>query len=469
MRVEHTLQSARAMRAALPIATLALVFRSGLATACPPPTPSLPTDVSTNETPATASPCIVHVDWRTGRRLLEVRYALGAGATTRSGIGSTANAFGALELAYALQFGSDLDQPSYEIEGSAGVAAQRFAGAIDANGLVTRAALRLGPARVAESVVDEGRANFAAFPMTMELAHTGELGARPRISTRPELARALYGRERVELATRVLRVEGAGTKASTSPPGETEPSAPSSWALDVLPLHTGLDVAMQDGSRIETTVGGALMGVVEHTMGAKLDLLGVEYRHVDLPMSEPTSLMTVWMLKLDAVDPTTGTAYLLGWGEVVVPEELQAFARHIDPENGHLTIGGAGWYARRAWGGFGMQYKREPYIAMTGELGLEDRVSGEIYVPRALGLVARGFGARTHRLVDDELVHDFTAGIEIDASYARDSWQATLGLELGRTFYTALDASMPTTTGFVAALGVTAQHTGRRAWHRAVR
>lgn len=451
------------MRAVIVIAVLALTFDR--AKACPVPT-GIVTDVSTNDMPATTSPCITTVDWGSVRRMFEVGYSVGAGGTSRSGVGSAANAFAAVELAYALQFGSDPEQPSYEVELAGGVAAQRFAGAIDATGLVTHAALRLGPAHMVESSIDTGRGNLAFFPMTMELAHVGELAARPRISSRPELARSLYGRERVELATRVLRFEGAGQKASTSAPGDTLPIKPSAWAIDMLPLHTGIDAAAQDATRFETTVGGALFGVVDHTMGAKVDLLGVEYQHIDLSMTGPTSLMTVWMLKLDAVDPSTGTGYMMGWGEVVVPEELQAFAYKVDPESGNLTIGGIGWFAHRNWGGYGAQYRRDPYVAMTGELGLEDRISGEVYVPRALGLVARGFWARTKRLVDNELVNDVTAGIELDASYARDGWSSNLGLELGRTFYTALDNAMPTTTGFVASVGLTVQHSGRRSWQR---
>ena len=463
MRLEPTLHDGRPMRAALVV--LFSLLAVDRATACPTAS-AVPIDVSTNDTPATTAPCIIGIDWRSVRRIVELGYAVGAGGTSRSGIGSAANLYATLELAYGLQFGRDPEQPSYEIEVSGAVTAQQHAGAIDATGLVTRAGLRLGPAQIAASVVDEGRGNLAAFPMTLELAHVGELAARPRISSRPELARALYTRERVELATRILRVEGAGEKATTTAPGITEPKKATSWALDLIPLYSGVDIAAQDGARFDFTVGGALLGVVEHTTGAKLDLLRVEHHRVDLPMRGPTSYQTVWMLKLDAVDPTTGAGYMLGWGEVIVPDELRDFAYKIDPEEGNLTIGGAGWYTQRGWGGFGMQYKREPYISMTGELGLEDRVSGEIYVPRALGFVARAFGARTQRLVDDELVHDVTAGIGLDASYARDGWSTNVGLELGRTFYTVLDNAMPTSTGFVAEFGLTVQRAGGRTWTR---
>jgi hypothetical protein len=78
----------------------------------------------------------------------------------------------------------------------------------------------------------------------------------------------------------------------------------------------------------------------------------------------------------------------------------------------------------------------------------------------------RGFGARTTRLVDDALVHDLTTGIELGASYGGKGWTSKLDLELGRTFYTALDNTMPTEAGFVASFGLSVQHTGRRAWLR---
>lgn len=456
------------MRFAFVLTTLAgLVGSTGLATACPVESAVLAEDVSTNAAPTTSAPCLTNVDWRSVRRLFEARYAIGASGTTRTGVGSMTSAFAALELGFALQLGSDPAQPSYEIELSGGASAQRFTGAVEATGLTTRAGLRLGPARMVASMDDEGRGNIAAFPLTMELAHSGELAARPRISSRPEMARALYSRERVELATRVIRVEGAGTKAATTAPGTTEPRKPSAWAIDVFPLHAGVDFAAQDATRFDTTIGGSMLGVVEHTLGAKLDLLALDYHRSDLSMAEPTELTTIWMLRIDGVDPHTGTGYRMGWGEVVVPEQHAAFAQRVDPENGRLSIGGVGWYSRpRGWGGFGMQYRREPYVSMTGELGLEDRVSAEVYFPRALGLVARTFGARTKRLVDDALVHDVTAGIEVDATYQGDGWSSRLGVELGRTYYTVLDDAMPETAGFVGAVGLTLQHTGRRAWSR---
>ena len=444
-------------------ASAALAVCANNAAACPN---EVPTEVSTSDAPAPASPCFAKVEWSSVRRVFEARYAIGAGGTSRSGVGSVGSGFAALELAYGLQFGGEPAQPSYEIEVSGGVAVQQFGGAFDATGLVTTAGLKLGPARMAPSVVDEGRGNLAVFPLTMEIAHVGELAARPRISDRPEVSRALYDRERIELATRIIRVEGAGEKASNVPPGQTASKKPSSWAIDVFPLHAGVDLARQDATRFGLSVGGALLGAVDHTRHAKLDLLGVEYRRVDLSPMGTVDYSTVWMLRLDGTDPKTGTTYTMGWGEVLLPEEFRTLSYHLDSKNGTPTIGGFGWYSNRSWGGFGMQYKREAYISMTGELGIEDRVFGEVYIPRALDLVARTFGARTQRVAGDEIVDDYTTGIELSASYARDGWSTKVGLELGRTFYTALDNGMPVEPGYVAAFGVTMQHAGSRAWTR---
>jgi hypothetical protein len=445
-----------------PLAVLPLLA-APRADACPD---TVVTEVSTQTRPATASPCLRNVDFSTQRSAVDVAYVVGAGGTSQSGIGNVATAFAGLQLGYAMQFGGDDSQASYEIELTGGATVMRSAGDVTATGLVTHAAARIGPAQMRAAVVDDGRANLAAFPLTMELAHTGELAARPRLSARPELARALYGRERVELATRVLRVEGAGEVAKQAAPGDTPPKAATAWALDVLPLRGGVDVAFQRASRLETSVGGSLLGVVEHTTGASMGVLGIEQRWISAPMAPPTSLATLWVLRLDGVDPNTGSQYYLGWGEVIDMPDGDDLGQRLDPENGMISIGGAGWFAPRGWGGFGVQYRREPFVTMTGAVALEDRISGEIYVPRALGLVARAFAARTTRLVGDELRHDSTAGVELAASYTHAGFMSRLGFEVGRTFYTALDDSQPMTTGVAAALGLTVQHAARKAWTR---
>jgi hypothetical protein len=409
---------------------------------------------------------MTNVDFSRTRRTFEVGYAVGAGGTSQTGVGNAGSVFGALDLGYGLQFGGDEAQPSYEIELTGGVTALRVAGDVQATGVITRAGARIGPAQMNASIVDEGRGNLAVFPLTMELAHVGELAARPRMSARPEMARKLYGRERVELATRIVRVEGAGEKAQSGAPGQVEAKKPSSWSLDFMPVHAGLDVAMQDGARIETTIGGAMLGVEEHTSGASLEFFGLEHRRIALPMST-TDLATVWMLRIDGVDPYTGSQYRMGWGEVIGMPGRDELGMKLDPENGSISIGGVGWFSkRRAWGGFGAQYKREPFVTMTGDVALEDRLSAEVYVPRALGLVASVFAAWTTRLVDGELKTESTAGFELGASYAGDGFTSKVGLEIGRSYYTALDDAMPTSAGFAAAFGLTVQHTGRRAWMR---
>jgi len=463
--VEH-----RVHKGAAPMRFTALLLAAPLlstksASACPD---TVATDVSTDVSPSTSQPCSFgQIDFSRVHRVFEIGYSVGATATTQSGVGQVGSAFVGLDLGYGLQFGGDDEQPSYEVVFTAGAAGTRVGGDVAATGLVTKAGVQLGPAQMNASTLDTGRGNIAFFPLTMEIAHTGELGARPRLSARPELARKLYGRERVELETRIVRVEGAGEKAQTGAPGTTEPKKATSWAIDVLPLHSGVDIAMQDDTRFELTVGGALMGVEEHVTGAHLDLLGVEHRRIDLPMMGATDLDTVWMLRMDGTDPFTGSQYVLGWGEVVAMPDADKLREKLDPEGKTITIGGAGWFSQpRSWGGFGAQYKREPFVTMTGEVALEDRISAEVYIPRALGLTAKVFGARTTRLVGDELVHASTGGISLDASYSTEGFSSKLGLELGRTYYTDLDGALPETTGFGANLALTVQHAGGKAWRR---
>lgn len=437
------------------VALFAIALEALDAMACP----GQDADISGTSTP---SAWCLSTDWGQVRRSFEIRYAVGAGGATRTGLGASANAYATLELGSAWQFGGDPAQPSYEIEVSAGATGARSTGALDTNALTTRAALRLGPARLPPSIIDTGRGNIAPFPLTLELAHAGELGARPRLGARPELARAMYDRQRVELATRAVRIEAAGTTvAQTTAPGTVAPAEAASYAVDAFPVRASIDLARQDGMRVDTRVSGAMVGIVDHARGA-LAIIDVEYRHVDVAPVAPIELFTLWFFRYDVVDHRTQTAYSVGWGQTMFRQAVDLAASFGD--DGSPMVGGVGLFTHRAWGGLGFQYRRDLYVASTGDIGLEDRVSGELSLPALLGGVLRGFTARTSRLVDDKPVHDVTAGVEVAASYERAGVRAQLGLELGRTFYTALDDTLPTTTGFVTQLGLTLQHAGRHAW-----
>src|SRR5688572_9862564 len=150
------------MRAACAVVLVA--FATHPADACPRRQDA---DLSgtTTDAPTTAS-CLAF-DWNQLRSVFELRYAVGLAGVTRTGIGGVASGYLALDLVYALQFGRDPEQPSYEIEVSGGATGHRFTGAVDANALVTRAGLRLGPARLDARIHDRG-ANIATFPMTLE-------------------------------------------------------------------------------------------------------------------------------------------------------------------------------------------------------------------------------------------------------------------------------------------------------------
>lgn len=439
------------------VVALAIVGTPALAFACPEDA-----DVSTDASPATTSSCLSRIDLSVVGRTLELGYTLAIGGVTHSGLGQLASASGGIDLLYGVAFGGTAEQPAYSFAVNGGVEAQQVAGDDTATGLVTRAGLQLGPARVTASVVDEGLGNMAVFPLTMELAHTGELAARPRLSARPELARARYGRERLELATRLVRVEGAGVLESKLEPGAKD----TAWAVDVFPLHAGVDLTLQDGTRLESTVGGALLGIVEHTTGASVELLGIESKRIAPPMQDATDLTTLWVLSVEGVNPATGSRYFMGWGEVVEMPDGQELGDRLDPENGQITIGGFGWFKNYSWGGFGAQYKREPFTKMTGAVALEDRISAEVHVPVKVKLTARVFAARTTEIVDGELDHESSSGLELGATYARKGYVGKLDVELGRTFYTALDDSLPSSAGFAASAGLTLQRSGKRSWRR---
>ncbi len=448
------------MLRALLVAPLAVVAAADVASACPGDSK----DVTTDEAPV-ATPCMTNVDFSAARRTFELRYALGAGATSRSGTGHIGSVFGSLELGYGLQFGGE-EQAAYEVEVSGGMTAEQLAGDVSAAGLVTRLTGRLGPAEMTPATFDEGRGNIAWFPLTMEIAHVGEVSARPRMAARPEVARALYDRERVSISTRLVRVEGAGELPKDTAPGLTQPKKPTSWGIDAITLHSEVDVAMQNGTRVQTTVGGYMMSVVEHVSNMSVDFFGIEHQRIDLPMGEPTDLDVLWLLRVNGVNPATGAQYYVGWGEAIDMPDRDSLAAKIDPEQGSITIGGAGWYAQREWGGWGLQYKREPFVSMTGAAALEDRVSVEVFVPKLLNLVVSGFGAYTTRLVDDELAHATTGGIAVDASYTRKGFTSKIGMEVGRTFYSALDGALPEDAGFGASFGLSIQHAGSRTWMR---
>jgi hypothetical protein len=450
------------MRVAVAVLAVPLVLPllPGIASACPG---TLPHEVSTDESPGTQSPCMRQVDFSTYRSAVDIRYVLGASGANQSSVGTTANAFVVLDLGYGLQFGDEA-QPSYEIELSAGAAGQRTGGDVSATGLVTRGTVRVGPAQMAPSVLDEAKGNIAWLPLTWELAHVGELQAQPRLSARPDLSRARYGRERVELATRLVRVEGAGEKKASTAPGLTEVKKPTAWVIDAIALHGGVDATMQNGTRLETTIGGAMLAGGEHTSGLSMEFFGIEHRHYNLPMLGTSNLAVFWALRVDGTNPKTGTQYYAGWGEVIEMPDRDKLAERIDPYEQKLTIGGLGWFFNRGWGGWGLQYKREPFMTMTGAVALEDRVSAEVFVPRALNLVVRAFAASATRLVNDDLRHDSTAGVELDASYTRDGFTSKLGLGFGRSFYTSLDGGLPDRAGAAASVALTVQHAGGRSW-----
>ena len=227
-----------------------------------------------------------------------------------------------------------------------------MAGQVEATGLATHAELRLGPAALFSAETTQ-RHNAVWFPFGFELAHDGDLAQLPRLSARPDLRRAVYGRERVSFATRLVRVEMSGDdipKKQAAGPGAR---VPQSVAIDVIALHGSVEATMQGGLRLETTVGGALFAALGRIDGGvAMELLGYEHREVKPPGADGTGMGTFWIIRTEYANPRTGSRYFLGWGEVVsVPDEsrLRELLEEIDDgedeQDDAMTVGGIAWWS----------------------------------------------------------------------------------------------------------------------------
>lgn len=403
--------------------------------------------------------------------VVDLSYVVGTTAVGASGGGSRVDTAVGVDLGYTAQLGSDA-QPEYELALTAGVTAHRIEGAVAANGIATRAALRLGPAPILTADTTD-RYNTVWFPFAFELAHDGDLARVPGLSARPELARAVYGREHVSLATRLARVEVSGDDVPDTQHVGPGARTPQSYAFDIVPLYAELEATMQDGLRLETRFGGALIGAVgRRDGGATVELLGYEHREIRPPGRDATPIGTFWILRTEYANPATGTRYFLGWGTLAfVPDAselrrlLQERDPDADPDEDVFSVGGLGWWIDRRWGEIGFQYRRDPFITMAGEPAFEDRLFVEAIRPGRTRYTSRVFLARTLRLLVDGLREDVTTGVEVDAARTIRGFDVALHGELGRTFYAAVDNAAPE-VGFAAQAALSISRRGARRWTR---
>lgn len=366
-------------------------------------------------------------------------------ATGATGGDLTVDAAAGVGATYVATFGRG-GAPAYQVAASLGAMVRRLSGAVDATGAGTHAELRLGPALVADGDAQNRRSNTVSVPLTFELSHDGELAALPRLSARPDVARARYGWQHVGVATRALRVEMEGGVTHGTRAVGPGARAPIPMTFDLLAFHADLDLTRQDdGQRVDGALGGALLEVAAHGALSNFHVvfLELDHRRVTLPDDQSATVDTVWMLRADLTSPRTGGRYHLGWGAIVDIPGRTALERDLDIDDGQLDVGSLGWWHDRAWGGVGWQYQRAPYITMAAQPAIEDRWSLEAYRAGAIDVRAQAYVARTRRWIADAWQRDTSGGVALDAHRRIADLDVTLATELGRSFYGALDGGAP--------------------------
>jgi hypothetical protein len=396
--------------------------------------------------------------------VLEGGYGIGAGGftdgTTSAVVVSTQG-----DVGYRAVLENRDGQPTYAIAAGGGVTLGRMQGTISASQATTRAHLRLGPTPVPAS---EERGNLAWFPLTFELDHDGEVGAVPRLSARPDASRGVFDRQRVSLATRLVRAEVGETRTTptTGGPSTTAPVEPISAAIDVLTVFADAETTMQGGTRLEAGIGGALLSITSHYLEqGRADVFALEHRTSWLPDGTTASIATLWMLKATFGKPETGSTYMLGWGVAIGEPYDQLVTPTEDDPHPDLNVGGIGGWWQRRWGGIGFQYERRPYMTMAGEPALDDRAWIEGWRAGKLALTAKGYVARTGRFADGEWLADWSSGLELGARRAVAGVEVAVSFEVGQTYYGELDGDRPE-LGFAARGGLSLRRSGRRTWTR---
>jgi len=396
------------------------------------------------------APAVAHADVS---HEIELGYeASVTGSADGAGSGLAIASIGGL-AGYVMGIGED-----YTIAVDASVVARRIEGAVRASTLSTRAGLAFGPAALPPANQDGGR--YVWFPLSAEVEHEGDLAALPRLSDRPDVARAPYLWQEVAGATRLLRVEFADDGVDEDVPAEyQQPEDRSTGAFDVLPVRSSLAVTEQGGTRLDAASSLSMIGgLFRFPYQGNLDVFGVEQRLTRRPDGGTSTVDVAWMVRAEMVNPATGSAYQMGWGIVLDSSGTRSpRPRVVDHRPRH--IGGFGLFTPRLASGVGVQYRREPYLAMDGEPALDDRfwVEGWWHVEKAT-LSGKGFVARTQRLHDGDAAGVWTGGVELDAR--RDVGPFDLGVraEVGQTFYAVLDGAAPT-----ASFGARGALTVRRA------
>ncbi len=369
------------------------------------------------------------------------------------------------DASYTASFGEERSE--YEVTIDAAAAIRRLEGTVRANGATTRLHLGLGPAAMPVSNRDDAR--IAIFPTTFELDHAGELAALPTISTRPRVLRAPYLTQQFAAATRAVIIELADDGIDDRPGMEDlAPQDRSTGAIEVFPIQTSVEVTQQDGTRLDGRIGFGMLAMrFDFPMVGRADVFAGEHQAIELADGNTGSVDTVWAVRAVAQNAATGTDYELSFGVATV-DSAAARERTRDHRGFSPMVGAFGGFSdhdRAA--GFGVQYRHDLYLTMTGEPAIEDRgfVEGW-WQPRVTRLSARVFAARTRHQLELAPATVWTGGVELDARREIGKLAVGLHAEGGQSYYATLDGGAPD-PGFGARAALTLSRSAR--WVRGTR
>lgn len=357
--------------------------------------------------------------------------------------------------AYLRSLGRDLQ---LDLEANAAVA--RMQGAVDATGATTHAALALGPSPFPPGNGDAVRA--AVFPLSFELAHDGDLRALPRLSDAPDLRRAPYAWERVTVATRFLRAEGAddGVDEET---GTIEDR--STFALDAAPVRASLGVTDQDGARrVDAAYSIALLAVEQRwPLEGRAEILAVEERVSQLSDGRTVTTDVAYFLRF-LFPLSTGTTYEIAWGTMFgTDDSAREPVRDHRAGAGQFASFGIGAEDERRGGGVQL-YRRTPYVSLDGRAMIDERgwIEGW-FTARDIRWRGRAFLAHARRATPGAGPGTWTGGVEVSADRQVGPFDVGVRAEAGRSFYAALDGADPS-AAFTARGGVTVRRAASRRW-----
>jgi hypothetical protein len=233
-------------------------------------------------------------------------------------------------------------------------------------------------------------------------------------------------------------------------------------SFDFAPVWASLDATFQGGTRLDADVGGSMFAMNLAAIGqARFDFFALDYHSVEIPDGTARGYLLFWPLRFRGTSPVSGTDWELSWGVIGGDFPWPGEARdHRATEHDVFALA-LGDLTRTT-----VQYRRQPYLTMSGHGAYEDRMWVETVRNYGVLAIGRAYVARTVREGDDLVTHtDWTGGVEVTGAHRVGPLDMALGGELGRTFYGTYDEGAPQ-AGFGARATLSASYARQRRFER---